>query len=150
MRWLGTTAERLHRPGQAGTGIVLKLLSQRSGRAPDSWFERLVEACLGLPDLPPFVRQYEVYDGARLVARPDLACVPLRLAVEAHSRDFPFGAGPESDDQRRDDDLAALGWDVRYVGWHAATATPAAVARTIERVARRRALDLGITLPWAA
>ena len=89
-------------------------------------------------------------EGDRLVGRVDLACVPLRLAVEAHSRRFHFGAGPGSADQRRDDDLAAIGWDVRYVGWHTATATPVEVAWTIDRVARRRAIDLGIALPWAA
>lgn len=126
---------------------MLRLLAERSGVAPDSWFERLVEACIRLPALPPWTRQHEMCDGGRLVGRVDLACVPLRLAVEAHSRRFHFGVAASTADQRRDDDLAGLGWDVRYVGWHAATTAPTDVARTIERVARRRAVDLGITLP---
>ena len=73
----------------------------------------------------PWTRQHEVRapDGG-FVGRIDLACVPLRLGVEAHSKRFHFGAGPGLDDQERDDALAAVGWDVRYVGWHAATRTP--------------------------
>jgi hypothetical protein len=149
--WLRSTVERLHRPGQSGTRIVSELLAQRHGRAPDTWFERLVERCLQLPGLPPWTRQHEVRapDGG-FVGRIDLACVPLRLGVEAHSKRFHFGAGPGLDDQERDDALAAVGWDVRYVGWHAATRTPEQVALRVDKVARRRAEDLGIALPWAA
>jgi very-short-patch-repair endonuclease len=151
LQWLAQTAERLHRPGQSGTRIVLDLLAKRTGRPPDTWFERLVEACLRIPGLPPWTRQHEVRDeSGRLLGRVDLACVPLRLAVEAHSKQFHFGAGREAADQHRDDDLAAAGWDVRYVGWHAANRTPRHVAAMIERVARRRASDLGVELPWAA
>lgn len=150
LRWLEQTAQRLHRPGQSGTGVVRRLLAERSGRVPDSWFERLVEACIQIPGLPPWSRQHEVRDGARLVARVDLACVPLRLAVEAHSKRFHFGAARGFADQGRDDDLAAAGWNVRYVGWHAAVRSPREVADMIERVARRRAAELGVTLPWVA
>ena len=126
LRWLSETAERLHRPGQAGTGLVKRLLATRSGRAPDTWFERLTEECLQLADLPPWTRQHRVFDeqGA-FVGRIDLACVPLRLGVEAHSKQFHFGAGPGTDDQRRDDRMASIGWLLRYVGWHAVTQTPA-------------------------
>ena len=150
LRWLADTATRLHRPGQSGTGTVRDLLTQRSGQAPDSWFERLVEACVSLPGLPPWTRQHDVFDDGRFAGRVDLACIPLRLAVEAHSKRFHFGAGRETADQHRDDALAAAGWDVRYVGWHAATHTPHQVAAMIDRVARRRARDLGIGLPWVA
>jgi hypothetical protein len=38
LNWLRLTAERLHRPGQSGTGVVFALLDrrQRGGRVPDS------------------------------------------------------------------------------------------------------------------
>lgn len=44
------TAERLHRPGQSGAGVALGLLDSRQtgGRVRDSWFERLVEACVAI------------------------------------------------------------------------------------------------------
>ncbi len=152
LNWLRLTGERLHRPGQRGTGVVLRLLDRRQvgGRVPDSWFERLVEKCVAIPGLPPWERQYIVRDTVgRFIAKPDLSCPQLRLAVEAHSREFHFGARPEAFDQRRDNRLAALGWDVRYVGWYD-TEDPAAVAEMLEVIARRRAAMLGVPLPWVA
>jgi hypothetical protein len=152
LNWLRLTAERLHRPGQRGTGVVLRLLDRRQvgGRVPDSWFERLVERCVAIPGLPPWERRYVVRDDAgRFVAEPDLACPALRLAVEAHSREFHFGSRPEAFDQRRDNRLGAQGWDVRYVGWYD-TEDPAMVADMLEVIARRRAAMLGVQLPWVA
>jgi hypothetical protein len=150
LNWLRLTTERLHRPGQSGTGVVFELLDrrQRGGRVPDSWFERLVAQCLHMPGLPPWVRQHEVRDSdGRVVARLDLACPALLLGVEAHSKQFHFGQGAEALDQRRDNRAAAEGWDITYVGWYD-TEKPAVVARTIESIARRRAALLGVTLPW--
>jgi hypothetical protein len=150
LNWLRLTAERLHRPGQAGTGVVYELLDrrQRGGRVPESWFERLVGQCLNLPGLPPWVRQHEVRDAAgRVVARLDLACPALLLGVEANSKAFHFGQGPEPLDQRRDNLAAVEGWDITYVGWYD-TEHPAVVARTIERIAHRRASLLRVPLPW--
>ena len=148
LNWLRLTAERLHRPGQSGTGTVLALLDRRQvgGRVPDSWFERLVERCLAIPGLPPWTRQHEVFDGGgRLVGRLDLACADLLLGVEAHSREFHFGQGAEALDQRRDNRFGAAGWYVSYVGWYD-TEHPAAVAAMIETVARRRAAQFGVAV----
>ncbi len=150
LNWLRLTAQRLHRPGQAGTGVVFELLDrrQRGGRVPDSWFERLVEHCLRMPGLPPWVRQHEVRDaGGRVVARLDLACPTLLLGVEANSKQFHFGQGPEALDQRRDNRAAVEGWDITYVGWYD-TEQPVVVARTIESIARSRAALLRVPLPW--
>ena len=43
---LRATAERLHRPGQSGTGTLLRLLDAvpTEGEVPDSWFEELLAA----------------------------------------------------------------------------------------------------------
>ena len=117
--WLGRTARRLHRPGQHGTRVLLELLDQAAGPVRDSWFEHLVERCLTSPRLPPLERQWTVRDArGRFVARLDLAMPSIRLGVEAHSRRFHFGAAAEAADERRDLKLAALGWEVLYVGWH--------------------------------
>ena len=48
LRWIQATAERLHRPGQSGTGVLLALLEAAwtEPTVRGSWFERLVEECL--------------------------------------------------------------------------------------------------------
>ena len=53
LRWLESTARRLHRPGQTGTGVVLGLLADiRDDPAlRDSWFERTVELLMSHPRL---------------------------------------------------------------------------------------------------
>lgn len=149
LNWLRLTAERLHRPGQSGTGVTLSLLDrrQRGGRVPDSWFERLVERCMSIPGLPPWERQHEVADhDGHPFARLDLACPKLLLGVEGHSRAFHFGQRPEAFDERRDNRLGAHGWYVSYVGWYD-TEDPALVAATIESIARHRAALLGVPVP---
>jgi very-short-patch-repair endonuclease len=115
---------------------------------PDSWFERLVEACVQSPLLPPVIRQHEVRraDGS-FVARVDLAIPSLRLAIEANSRRWHTGPSAEAFDQRRENQLAEEGWHTTYVGWANVSASPATVRRTIERIAVRRAADLGLDLP---
>jgi hypothetical protein len=152
LNWLRLTAERLHRPGQSGTNMALRLLDRRQhgGRVPDSWFERLVERCLAIPGLPPWVRQHDVVgDDGRLIGRIDLACPQLLMGVEAHSRAFHFGQLPEAMDQRRENRCSAAGWHITYVGWYDAE-SPATVVRTIEAIARRRATLLGVRLPGVA
>lgn len=152
LNWLGLTAERLHRPGLSGTRVVLELIARRrgGGRVPDTWFERLVERCLAIPGLPPWYPQYEVRDeSGRLLGRPDLACPALLLGVEAHSRAFHFGQRAEALDERRDNRLAAAGWHLAYLGWYD-TESPAAVAEMIGAMARTRARQLGVPLPWVA
>lgn len=120
LAWLRETASRLHRPGQRGTGVLLDLLDETTseGRAPDSWFERLVERCLVCPDLPPLVRQHVVRDElGRFAGRIDLAMPSIKLGIEAHSRAFHTGATRERADEDRDLRLTALGWQILYVGW---------------------------------
>lgn len=148
LQWVSVTAARLRRPRYGGSRVIERLLAERTGHVPDSWFERLVERCISLPRLPPWTRQHAVVDDSgRFLARVDLACVDLRLAVEAHSRRFHFGAVSQANDQDRENDLGEHGWYVRYLTWRDATRTPDDVASGIERLARRRAHDLAIALP---
>jgi hypothetical protein len=145
LRWLRETAERLHRPGQGGTGMLLRLLdeAERDRVVPDSWLERLVEAVIVQPGLPPFERQHVVRDQrGRFVARIDGAFPSIRLGIEAHSRRFHFGAGPEARDEDRDLRLAALGWELLYVGWQH-TRRPAEAAALVVAVVRERMKSRG-------
>ena len=136
LRWLRETAERLHRPGQAGTKTLLLLLDtvEHDRGVRGSWFEKLVEECLRSPDLPPLVRQHRVHDATGALAGIlDLAFPTIRLGVEAHSRQFHFGRDAEQRDEDRDHRLARCGWEVLYVGWQLAKRP-----RTSSRSSRHR------------
>ena len=142
--WLRLTAERLHRPGQAGTGALLRCLDAipHEGGVPDSWFEELLARCLDDPRIPALVPQHEICDErGEFVARVDLAIPELRLGVEAHSRRFHFGPDAESSDENRDLRLAACGWDLLYLGWHA-TKSPQVVAGIVGDVVAMRQGEL--------
>jgi very-short-patch-repair endonuclease len=147
LRWLDETASRLHRPGQSGTGVLLRLLAVawEMPAVRGSWFEKLVEDCLQSSELPPLVRQHAVRgsDG-RLAGILDLAFPSIRLGVEAHSRQFHFGRAAEHGDEDRDHRLARCGWEVLYVGWQG-TRRPVEVLALVIDTARHRRRLLGET-----
>jgi hypothetical protein len=141
-RWLRETALRSS-SGRSGLSRLLALLEELGDDvAPESWFERLLEASLASPLLDGLVRQHEIRasDG-RLVARCDLALPPLRLAFEGHSRRHHDSTWARRYDEGRDIAAAKLGWEIVYLGF-AATRSPASVRRDMEEVAMRRARDL--------
>ena len=143
-QWIGRTAQRLAHPRHRGARLVLALLEARGAAGHESWFERLLAAVLESPMLADLVCQHELRRGdGRVVARFDLAIPRLRLAIEAHSRAHHVGDLVERADEARDLAVAALGWEVVYLGF-AATRTPDDVRRQIERIAARRALDLDV------
>ena len=140
-----TTAERLHRPGQSGTGMLLGLLDSVpwEGTLPATWFEELLALCLDDPALPPRVLQCPILDGhGRIVARTDVGFPSVRLGVEAHSREFHFGPDAEHFDEDRDIAATRCGWELMYLGWYA-TKRPAAVLEIIREVVALRARELG-------
>jgi predicted transcriptional regulator of viral defense system len=141
VRWLRETAERLHRPGQRGTGVLLRQLDAipYEGRVPESWFEELLGLCLHDDRLPDVVPQYEIFDDrGRFVARVDLAVPSVRLGLEAHSRRFHFGPLSEPLDEQRDLRSAAAGWELLYLGWYAAKRPAEVVESVVEVVETRR------------
>ncbi len=89
LRWVQSTAERLHRPGQRGSGTLLRQLAAIpcEGRVPDSWFGELLALCIADVKLGRVVPQYEIRraDG-RFVARTDIGLPAVRLGLEARSR----------------------------------------------------------------
>lgn len=120
LRWVESTLERLHRPGPSGTGALVRVLERpdRSGRLPDSRFERLVQRTVRGLGLPEPDRQVQVRDGSgTLVAVVDLGWPSIRLGIEAHSDRWHSGARRGRADQRRDNRLAALGWELLYASW---------------------------------
>ncbi|TVR26128.1 MAG: hypothetical protein EA389_06620 [Ilumatobacter sp.] len=142
--WVRSTAERLHRPGQRGSGRLRRALDAipYEGRVPDSWFEELLAMCLEDPALPSVVPQYRILDtSGRTVARVDLAIPEARVGLEAHSRRFHFGPDAEPLDEQRDLAAAACGWELLYLGWYASK-RPAEVLTVVKDVVTAR-LSLG-------
>ena len=138
--WLRQTALRVHRPGQSGSGVLLRALDRWSteGRLPESWFEALLEELLNDPSIPEVPRQYTIRNAAgRFVARVDLAIPSVRLGLEAHSRQFHFGPIHELRDEDRDLRAAAAGWELLYLGWYA-TQSPAQVRQLVAEVVQQR------------
>lgn len=116
LTWMRQTAERLHRPGQRGTGVLLRLLetAETQTTPTESALEVRVERALA--GIPGVVRQFSIFDPTgRFVARTDFAIPDLKIAIEAHSRRFHFGDNREDDDAVREAKMQAQGWIVRYV-----------------------------------
>jgi hypothetical protein len=140
LRWLQLTAERLHRPGQRGTGVLLRQLASipLEGKVPDSWFEELLAVCIDDPALSPVVPQHAIRNPAgRIIARTDIGIPSVRLGLEAHSRQFHFGPQLEPLDEQRDIRAAACGWELLYLGWYA-TFRPSEVLMMVKEVAAAR------------
>jgi hypothetical protein len=140
VRLIRTVAERLHRPGPTGTGVLLRLLDRVpwEGTLPQSWFEELLALCLHDPALPEVSLQHPIVNATgRIVARTDIGFPSLRLGLEAHSRRFHFGPEAEPLDEDRDIAAAQCGWELLYLGWYA-TRRPDAVLRVVKDVVRER------------
>ncbi len=136
LRWIQRTVERLHRPGPSGTGKLIRVLAdeRRSGRLPDSWFERLTQRILLAADVPAPSLQHQVRVDSGSTYRLDMAWPVLKVGLECHSRRYHFGPLKEAADHRRDLELAASGWEVLYMTWehrrHPETFVPL-LARTL-------------------
>lgn len=142
-KWIRSTAERCVVRGTAGPRAVLTLLDafESRGVLRDSWFEKLVEACLCHPELSGLELQYRLAasDGS-LIARFDLAVPDAMLGIEAHSRRHHFGSANEASDEHRDNAAGALGWDVMYIGYGDLNRPDELLAQVLARVRARRAL----------
>lgn len=142
LQTLRATAERLHRPGQSGTGLVLSAIDNlmRHGAVPESWLEEVLRRIIDHPQLPQLVPQYTLVDEReRVVARFDFAFPSVRLAIEGHSRRFHFGPINESLDEDRDLRVARLGWEIVYLGWHSTHRPDEVVQLLLDVVRHRRA-----------
>jgi hypothetical protein len=143
---LRATAARLHRPGQSGTGVLLRLLDgiPFEGQVPQTWFEELLSLCFADPALPEIVLQCPIRnDDGKIVARPDIGIPSVKLGLEAHSRRFHWGPIYEPLDEDRDIAAATCGWELIYLGWYAAR-RPAEVLRIVKDLVRVRKCELRV------
>ena len=117
LAWIRQTAERLHDRGQRGSRTILDLLdlANHHQQPTESALELRLER--SLRTVPGLVRQHQVVDHTgKLVARVDFAVPQVRLAIEAHSREFHFGPTAVNRDEQREHRLVKNGWHVLYFG----------------------------------
>ena len=141
---LQEAAERLHRPGQRGTGMLLRLLRAIpwEGTLPATWFEELLQLCLTDSRLPEVAPQYPIQDAnGVIIARTDLGIPSVKLGLEAHSREFHFGPIAEPLDEQRDIAVALCGWELTYLGWFA-TKRPIEVRDIVRALVETRRREL--------
>jgi very-short-patch-repair endonuclease len=113
--WIEQTAERLAGLRTPGPKRVLALVDRARGTVPtESALEVKVEEVIG--SLPGIVRQHEIRRRTgEFLARVDFAIPPLKIAIEAHSRERHFTSEAIDADGAREADMQAEGWIVRFV-----------------------------------
>lgn len=112
--------------GRPGTAVMRRLLLQRPAGyiAPESPLERKVWDLLLRAGLPPPVRQHEMTDRGRRVARVDLAYPEARVAVEVDGYRWHTGRQTWAHDLARRNRISALGWRVLHVTHEDLTTRP--------------------------
>ena len=98
--------------------LLLRVLAERGDVVPAaSLLETGLARLLRHPDLPPAVRQYEIRDGRRFIARPDFAYPEAKLGVEGHSFLHHGSKLQWQRDMRRHELTESVGWYLVYVTW---------------------------------
>lgn len=111
LRW---HLSRVAHAGRKGTGVLMRMLNERSrhpGRS-ESALETRVLRGLRRARLPLPIRQFRAFDEAGFVGRVDLAWPGVMLAVECDSYRFHSSAHAWRRDRKRDNRLTAAGWTV--------------------------------------
>jgi very-short-patch-repair endonuclease len=81
--------------------------------------------------LPPFERQWRVFDTDGLAGRIDFAYPDLRLGVEVGGKGSHTGPAAEERDSRRHNRLTAQGWRMLYFGWSDVVSRPEYVLHVV-------------------
>lgn len=131
--------EALGRPGRNGTGVVRRILEERSlsiGTEESMLEKRFGDLCRKW-DLPLPVFQHEVWHDGRFIARVDAAYPESRLAIEVDG--FAAHTSPDAfqRDRTRQNRLVALGWTVLRFTWDDVVKRPEMVAREITEALQR-------------
>lgn len=122
------------RKARRGTGRLRQLLDLRGeGVAPtESPLETRFMQFARRYRLPKMERQFQIFEGTRLVARVDFAIPEARLAIEVNGYRWHSGRQAWHRDQTRLSRLAELGWRVIFVTKESLD-KPALLAREIRR-----------------
>lgn len=118
--------------GRRGTARLVELLAQlgENPRAPTK-FERVLSKVLATRPLPPFIKEHEVIDRNRIVARIDFAWPAQKVGVEADSFKWHSSTQAFRRDRERSNDLTLLGWKLHRVTWWEAVERPVEVRSSV-------------------
>jgi very-short-patch-repair endonuclease len=100
-----------------GREKLVALLAHMPATATESALETRIWRVLLNAGLPEPIRQFEVLDGLRLVARLDFAYPEAGLAIEADGYRFHSGRSDWRRDLTRRNVLTGLGWTILHATW---------------------------------
>ncbi len=130
IRWLARSRRGKGAKGIASLRRVIDDIGNQKA-VSESRFETQLFRHLRRARLPLPIKQYEIFDGRRFIARPDFAYPHIRLAIEAHSYQFHSGRQKWESDIDRRDRIEEAGWRVLYVTWRQLHTDP---GRVIARI----------------
>ena len=121
--------------GRRGVGVLRELIEDRTRHGvPRSVFETRMVRTLKRSGLPAPVRQHEVTEGSRTIAVLDFAFPDRRVGIETDGYRWHSGLARWRRDQRRNNELVALGWRMVHITWDELRDQPAQVVASIARV----------------
>ena len=128
--------------GRHGISVLRELLDERPiGTNPtESGLETKVWRLIYDSRLPLPIRQFEVVDNGRFVARPDFAYPEVKVAVEADSYKWHGGRAAWQRELRRRNALQRLGWLVVHVTEEDVRTRPEAVIDEVAAALRSRGM----------
>jgi len=127
-------AKRLNASNRPGVRRLRRLVDERRGsRISESELETRLLRALREEGLPLPVRQFEIRDGDRLIARADFAYPDVKLAIEAYGRGHHSTWSDLEHDLTRQNELIVLGWRVIVVTWSRLHQERPLLMRTIAR-----------------
>lgn len=139
--------EELCVPGRPGPGVLKRILGARDPAAApaESLLELKVLKVIEAAGLPALVRQYEIFDGDRFIARVDLAYPEYRIAIECDGFRWHSDKEAFQSDRDRDNFLAStLGWVVLRFTWEHATKRPHQISGQVSRILSSRSATLNV------
>jgi hypothetical protein len=119
-----TSLGRLHRclkeiggRGRRGTAALRQVLADRTAlpRIPESPLESMFLELVSRSPLPRPEVQYEIWEGARFLARVDFAYPAAKVAIELDGFEFHSGRESFDHDRRRLTAISALGWRLQLL-----------------------------------
>ena len=125
--------EELCRQGRRGCRSLKRVLARRDPKAQptESALEGRLERLLRAYGLPAPVRQFEVRDNGKVVARLDFAFPEQRIAIEADSYRWHSGRIPWERELNRRNELQRRGWFVIHITHRQIRDQPARVIENI-------------------